>query len=47
MSLVCDSCRHDWHGMTCTHSAVVRNGWWLQREECRCTGEPGAGVTRD
>lgn len=38
MSGTCEYCTHDWHGLACRHEAVVRDGWWLTRESCRCPG---------
>lgn len=32
----CDRCGHDWHGLSCSHEAVVRAGWFLERETCDC-----------
>jgi len=37
----CETCGHDWHGLTCRHEAVVREGWFLRRETCDC--EPVRG----
>ncbi|SDT14702.1 hypothetical protein SAMN04488570_3661 [Nocardioides scoriae] len=32
----CEHCPHEWHGLRCSHEAVVRTGWSMVRETCSC-----------
>ena len=43
--MTCELCGHDWHGLPCTHDAVVRQGWTLQRESCDCRSALPVGVS--